>query len=69
MKVIRDNEQANRQYSAATFYQYTHNDQISFFTDFNYRHTTYDENNDYQRNVLRPKPNLIQDKFFIDPKK
>lgn len=68
MKVIRDNKQANRQYSAATFYQYTHNDQISFFTDFNYRHTTYDENNDYQRNVLRPKPNLIQDKFFIDQK-
>ena len=68
MKVIRDNEQSNRQYSAATFYQYTHNDQISFFTDFNYRHTTYDENNDYQRNVLRPKPNLIQDKFFIDQK-
>ena len=63
MKVIRDNEQSNRQYSAATFYQYTHNDQISFYTDFNYRHTTYHENNDYQRNVIRPKTNLKQDKI------
>ncbi|WP_455497817.1 TonB-dependent receptor domain-containing protein [Coprobacter sp.] len=68
MKVIRDNEQCNRQYNATATYNYKHNNRISIFADLSYRHTTYDENNDYQRNVLRPKTNLIQDKLFINQK-
>lgn len=66
MKVIRDNEQTNRQYGATGFYRYKHDDKTSVFADFSYRHTTYDENNDYRRNILRPKTNLVQDRLFID---
>lgn len=68
MIVIRDNEQTNRQYDATTFYRYRHNEYSSIFADFSYRRATYDENNDYQRNVSRPNINLIQDKLFIDQK-
>ena len=68
LRVVRDNEQKNRQYSANAFYRYKHNEQTSISVDINYRQAIYDEDNDYRRNVLRPQTNLIQDRLFINQK-